>query len=199
MGFDKSRLKVNNRLLIEVIAEQLEEVFEEIILLTNDKEKFKDLKYKIFEDIIPDSGPIGALYSALRYASSRHVFITACDMPAINLDFIRHMMELIEAENAEGVVSRKSGYIEPLYAFYSKAMLGAIENQINKHDYKLLPVIFSSKVHYIEENEVRKYSSNLDIFTNLNYQADLAELDKIFIGVRANNDVHKNCGDNKNK
>lgn len=182
MGFDKSRIKVNDKLLIEHIAEQLEEVFDEIILLTNDKEKFKDLKYKVFEDIIPQSGPIGAIYSALRYASSSHVFITACDMPVVNLDFIRHMMELIQAENAEGVVCRKSGYIEPLYAFYSKAMLATIENQINRRDYKLLPVIFSSKIHYIEEEVVRKYSSDLGIFTNLNYQADLAELDKIFLG-----------------
>lgn len=199
MGFDKCKLKVKDRLLIEVISEKLEEVFEEIILLTNDREKFKGLKYKVFEDIIPDSGPIGAIYSALKYSSSTHVFITACDMPVVNLDFIRHMMEFIEIENVEGVVARKSSFIEPLYAFYSKAMLETIENQINKQNYRLLQVIQSSNIHYIEESEVRKYSSDLGIFTNLNYQTDLLELDKIFIGVRANNDVHKNCGDNKNK
>jgi hypothetical protein len=37
-------------------------------------------------------------------------------------------------------------------------------------------------MHYIEENEVRRFSSDIKIFTNLNYKADLAALEKIFMG-----------------
>lgn len=165
---------------MEVIGEKLEEVFDEVLLLSNDHEKFKQIKYKVFQDIIPDLGPIGAIYSALKYASSEYVFITACDMPVVNINFINYMEELIKVEHVEGVVSYKSNYIEPLYAFYSKSMIERIEKQINLQNYKLLQVIKSSKMHYIEESEVRKYCSNLDIFTNLNYKEDLSLLKKIF-------------------
>jgi len=181
MGFDKCKLKIKGKFLIEVIGEKLEEVFDEIILLSNDDDKFKHMKYKVFQDIIPNSGPIGAIYSALKYASSEYVFITACDMPVVNIDFIKYMMELIQLKQVEGTVACKSEFIEPLYAFYSKSMIEKIENQINNQNYKLLQIIDSSKIHYIEESEVRKYSSNLEIFTNLNYKEDLSLLNKIFL------------------
>jgi molybdenum cofactor guanylyltransferase len=180
MGFDKSNLKVKERLLIEVIADKLKEVFEEVILLTNDSEKFKGIRYKVFEDMIPDLGPISAIYSALKYASSRYIFITACDMPVVNLDFIRYMMEVIDTTDVEGVAARITSLIEPLYAFYSKDMIKTFESQIKNQNYRLFEAINLSKIYYIEESQVRKYSSNLDIFTNLNYQTDLTQLDKIF-------------------
>lgn len=196
MGFDKCQLKVKDKFLIEIMGEKLEEAFDEVILLSNDERKFdeskfKDIKYKVLQDIIPDLGPIGAIYSALNYASSEYVFITACDMPVININFIKYMMEIIESKDIEGVVARQSKYIEPLYAFYSKSMLNKIENQIQNKNFKLLGIINMSKVYYVEESEVRKYSSNLEIFTNINYKTDLSLLNKIFLEDKDNDEGHK--------
>ncbi len=186
MGFDKCKIKIKDKYLIEIIGEQLEEVFEDIILIANDTLKFADIKYATKMDIIPDLGPMGAIYSGLKYASSKNVFITACDMPFINIDFIKYMMKLIEDENVEGVVSLKSNYVEPLYAFYSISMLDKFESHIKQQSFKLLNVINESRIHYIEESEVKKFSSNLNIFTNLNYKADLAVLEEIFMGDNLN-------------
>lgn len=182
MGFDKCKIKIKDKFLIEIIGEQLEEVFDDIILISNDVSKFTAMKYKSQVDIIPDSGPMGAIYSALKYASSKYVFITACDMPFINIDFIKHMMELIKDKKVEGVVCLKSGYVEPLYAFYSISMLDRFENHINSKHFKLLDVINESRVNFVEESEVKRFSSNMNIFTNLNYKADLVALDEIFMG-----------------
>lgn len=196
MGFDKCQLKVKDKFLIEIMGEKLEEAFDEVILLSNDERKFdeskfKDIKYKVLQDIIPDLGPIGAIYSALNYASSEYVFVTACDMPVININFIKYMMELIESKDVEGVVACKSKYIEPLYAFYSKGMLSKIENQIQNKNFKLLGIISMSKIYYVEESEVRKYSSDLEIFTNLNYKTDLSLLNKLFLEDKGNDEEHK--------
>lgn len=188
MGFDKCKIKIKDKYLIEIIGEQLEEVFDDIILISNDLLKFADMKYRSETDIIPDSGPMGAIYSGLKYASSKYVFITACDMPVINIDFIKHMMKLIRDENVEGVVSLKSNYVEPLYAFYSTSMIDRFESHIKKQSFKLLNVINESRMHYIEESEVRRFSSNMNIFTNLNYKADLTALDKIFMGDNLNDE-----------
>jgi molybdopterin-guanine dinucleotide biosynthesis protein A len=186
MGFDKCKIKIKDKYLIEIIGEQLEEVFEDIILISNDILKFTDIKYRTKMDIIPDLGPMGAIYSGLKYASSKNVFITACDMPFINIDFIKHMMKLIKDENVEGVVSIKSNYVEPLYAFYSISMLNRFESHIKQQSFKLLNVINESRIYYIEEREVKKFSSDLNIFTNLNYKSDLAALEKIFMGDNLN-------------
>lgn len=188
MGFDKCIIKIGDKYLTEIIGEQLEEVFDEIILISNDLNKFNDIKYKVVKDIIPDSGPMGGIYSALKYASSNNVFITACDMPVINTDFIRYMIETINNKNVEGAVSLKSNYIEPLYAFYSTGMIERFESHIKKGSFKLLSVIKESNMHYIQESEVKGFSRDMSIFTNLNYKTDLASLKKIIMGVKINNE-----------
>lgn len=181
MGFDKCTIKVRNKFLIEIIGEQLEQVFENIVLLSNDKERLWNTKYMVAEDIIANSGPVGAIYTALKQTSSKYVFITACDMPIINLDYIKYMMELIKSENVQGVVSFKSEYVEPLYAFYSIDMISTFEKAIKKNNFRLLDIIKSSKMHYIEEKKWREHCNNMDIFTNLNYESDLTVLENIFM------------------
>jgi len=181
MGFDKCMLKVKNKYLIEIIAEQLEPVFERIILVSNDPEKLKGIKYPCVVDTIPDLGPIGAIHAALRNSDSRYMFVTACDMPIINLDYIRHMMDVIAKEGVEGVISRNSSFIEPLYAFYSVDMIDTFENEINSNKLRLFDVISKSNIHYVADEKVREYSENMDIFTNINYQKDLNILEKFFM------------------
>ncbi|MBZ9686167.1 molybdenum cofactor guanylyltransferase [Clostridium estertheticum] len=181
MGFDKCTIKVNNKYLIDIIAEELTQIFESIILVSNDLEKFRDTKYMVVQDIIANSGPIGAIYTALKGATSKYVFITACDMPIINLNYIKYMMELIKSENVDGVVSYNSKYIEPLYAFYSIDMIDTFERELKKNNFKLLDVIKSSRMYYIEENKWREYCSGMDVFTNLNYESDLTALKNIFM------------------
>ncbi|MDF2672982.1 MAG: molybdopterin-guanine dinucleotide biosynthesis protein [Clostridiales bacterium] len=188
MGFDKCKIKIGDKYLVEIIGEQLEEIFDDIILIANDLNKFDDMKYRIVRDIIPNSGPMGGIYSALNYSASNNVFITACDMPVINTDYIKYMMEIISNKNVEGAVSIKSDYIEPLYAFYSKSMIDKFESHIKKESFKLLSVIHESNMHFIQESEVRNFSSDMSIFTNLNYKADLTELQKIIMGVKINNE-----------
>lgn len=177
MGFDKCEVKVNGKLLIEIIAEKLEQVFENIILISNDKDKFKNIKYKVVQDIIPNSGPMGGIYTALNHASSNFTFITACDMPVINAAYIKYMEELIKNRGFRGVASYNSGYVEPLHAFYSKEMLSSFKSALNENNYKLLNVMNSCNMYYIKDEKVREYSKNMNIFTNLNYKSDLSFLE----------------------
>lgn len=188
MGFDKCKIKIGDKYLIEIIGEQLEEVFDEIILISNDLNKFSNIKYRVVKDIIPDSGPMGGIYSALKYSSSKNVFVTACDMPVINIGFIGYMSKMLNSESADGIVPIKSDYIEPLYAFYSTRMIERFEHYIKEGNFKLHNVIQESHMHYIQESEVRGFSSDMSIFTNLNYKTDLVMLQKIIMGVMMNNE-----------
>lgn len=182
MGFDKSEIMINDKLLIEYIAETLEEVFEEVIFITDDVRKYEHLKYPVYKDILPDKGPMGGIFTALNYASSEFVFVTACDMPIVHTGFIRHMMKLIE-KSEEGAASWKNGYVETLYAFYSKSMIERIELLLSREQCKLLDLIQCSKMQLIEEEEVLELCGDVDVFINLNKKNDLALLKEIFGGI----------------
>jgi molybdenum cofactor guanylyltransferase len=181
MGFDKCMIKVKNKYLIEIIGEKLEQIFENIFLATNDLEKIKGLKYQGVVDIIPDLGPVGAIYTALKASKSKYIFVTACDMPVIDLDYIKHMMEIIKNLDVDGVVSRHSSHIEPLYAFYSVNMIDAFENEIEKNNLRIFDVISRSKIHFVEYDIVEERCMDKDVFSNINYKTDLALLEKMIV------------------
>jgi molybdenum cofactor guanylyltransferase len=181
MGFDKSGIKIKGKFLVEIIAEELEKVFDNIILISNDKGKFGNTKYKVVEDIIPSSGPAGGIYTALNHTSSKYVFITACDMPLINLNYIRYMKDIIIDEKFEGVAAYNScGQIEPLHAFYSTYMTSTFRSELGKNNYRIMDALRHCHMHYVEDEKVREYCEDMSIFTNLNYTQDLKFLEKIY-------------------
>ncbi|MBV7274860.1 molybdenum cofactor guanylyltransferase [Clostridiaceae bacterium UIB06] len=179
MGFDKSLIEIKGKLLIEIVCEKLEKIFDEIILVTENREKFKHLKYKVVEDIERNYGPAGGIYTGLKYSESKYAFFLACDMPKINVNFIRYIMEVIKDGNYDGLMCKHNNWIEPLYAFYSKDLIKNFQNGIKENNLVLYDIIKNSNIKYITEETVRKYSENLDMFTNLNYIKDLEILKDI--------------------
>ena len=93
MGFDKSKYEINGKLLIEICAEKLGSVFEEVLLVTKDTDKFKKLRYKIIGDDADDYAPVLGIYKGLLEAGSHFSFIIACDMPVISLNYINYLTE----------------------------------------------------------------------------------------------------------
>ncbi len=181
MGFDKSRIKIKDKLLVEIIAEELEQIFEDIILISNNKEKFENTKYNVVEDLIPLSGPAGGIYTALNYASSKYVFITACDMPIINQNYIRYMIESIKEKKVEGVAAYNNRQqIETLHAFYSTDMINTFRTNIENNSFRILDTIKHCNMYYVKDEKVREFSKDMSIFTNLNYKTDLSFLEQIF-------------------
>ncbi|HSN58960.1 MAG TPA: molybdenum cofactor guanylyltransferase [Clostridiaceae bacterium] len=195
MGFDKSLLKINNEYLIDIIGGQLEQVFDNVILATNSMGKIKDMKYSGVTDLYPDVGPLGGIYTALNYSVSRYVFVTACDMPVINIGYIKYMMETIKRLGADGIISCNGSYFEPLHAFYSVDMLQTIEREIKNKNFKIFDVLGKCRIHYVEDSIVQGFRSEADMFANINYYSDLKLLDKIFT---EDSDADGNCEADKN-
>jgi len=180
MGFDKSLLKINDEYLIDIIGGQLEQVFDNVILATNSLGKIKGMKYRGITDLIKDIGPLGGIYTALKASDSRYVFVTACDMPVINIGYIKYMMETIKRVGADGVISCNGSYFEPLHAFYSVDMLKIIDGEIKNKNFKIFDVLSKCRIHYVEDSIVQGFRRKTDMFANINCYSDLALLEKIF-------------------
>jgi molybdopterin-guanine dinucleotide biosynthesis protein A len=73
----------------------------------------------VIPDRTPGTGPLGAIESALSYTTADWNLIVACDMPAIQEDFLRQLLETAESSEADAVVPiGPSGRPEPLIAVY---------------------------------------------------------------------------------
>lgn len=178
MGFDKQFLKLRDRYMIEIIAERLEKLFNEIIIVTGRPEAYKKYGFKLVEDEVRDFGPLAGIHVGLKNSGSMHNYIVACDMPFIDPEYVRYMMELIRLHRYEvdGVITRLGDWIEPFNAFYSKSLIGRIEENMRDGKRQINMLLKDSNVLYVSEAKAREFSPRWEMFTNINTFKDYKSL-----------------------
>ena len=196
MGADKSMLPINGQPLIEKIAEQLRGTFDQVLISANEPDKFVHLCFQVIPDRIPGQGPLMGIASALQASANDVNFVVACDIPRINLSFVRRM--LAEAKKVDIVVPysscvpstalgagvrdascekpntqyavRNTTY-EPLFAVYRKSALAAINEVLSSGRRKISDVFSRCRVKYIDLGDAQW-------LTNLNTMAEYEEFRK---------------------
>ncbi len=172
MGFDKQFLQIKNHYLLCHHGEQLAKLFEQIIVVTNTPELYRDTPFVLVSDELRDKGPLGGIHIGLKTATSRQVFFLACDMPNIHLDYIRFMQQRLQGGTDNACITRFGDWIEPFNAFYARDLLADIENYLNNGHHSLFRFLKSQNTHYISEAEARRYSPDWQMFLNLNTRED---------------------------
>lgn len=175
MGFDKQLIKVKDICITEHLVEMLNPVFENIIIVTNKPELYKDKNIIIAEDVYKGYGPIGGIHAGLSKSQSMYNYFIACDMPNINKYYIEYMIKRMEEDCYKNnvVITKKADWIEPFNAFYSKKLIPAIEDNINKGKVGIMELLEISDVLYIDEAIARGFSPDWSMFANLNTREDL--------------------------
>jgi molybdopterin-guanine dinucleotide biosynthesis protein A len=128
-GQDKALIRINNKYLIEIIINQLQSKFPKVIVVAN---KTKDLNipnFQIIRDMYENSGPLAGIHSALYHSNSDFNFITACDMPFINLKLVDYLLEIPDKKDA--IIPTLDGKLQPLFALYNRKIIHKIEDVLN--------------------------------------------------------------------
>lgn len=175
MGFDKQLLKINEKRLIDNLVSKLSVEFEEIIVVTNNPQYYLDFNFKVVKDIIVGKGPLSGIHAGLKESNSQFVYFIACDMPNINLKYIRYMKYKIRDLDMDikACVTKFGVNIEPFNGFYSKDIILNIEDYLAQGKRSLNRLIKQLQTYYVEEEEARMFSPNWDMFLNLNTKEDL--------------------------
>ncbi|MEF8726187.1 MAG: molybdenum cofactor guanylyltransferase [Candidatus Bipolaricaulota bacterium] len=178
LGKDKTRIKVDGTPLYKVIWKKLEGKANEIFLQVNPEDDY-DLPTR--PDLLPERGPLGAIYSALTHASNEWLFISACDLPNLDPRIIDELSaNLGEAEKTpDAVIPRwDNGYYEPLVALYRTSLKRDMRNALKGGTRKITN--FLSRVDMVREISVDRLISEGSIsshcFFNVNNLEDLKEL-----------------------
>ena len=67
-GRDKSQVKLGDKILIDYILNEIIDIYNEILIVTNDPIKFLDSnKISLTSDIKKDLGPLGGILSAMKW------------------------------------------------------------------------------------------------------------------------------------
>jgi molybdenum cofactor guanylyltransferase len=129
MGEDKSLIEVHGKPLIAHIADQLRPHFAELMVSANDPDKYAFLGLPTVSDRVVDQGPLMGISSALAAAHHDRVFVTATDIPDVDIDLMATLLR--RARHHDGPVPRTAeGHLEPLFAVYRKQIGAAMDTAL---------------------------------------------------------------------
>ncbi len=155
----KAKIEVGSKPIISRMLEVLNDIFEEIIIVTNQPEEFTGYgRCRIVGDIFEDSGPLGGIHSAMVNSMKEALFVFAGDMPFPDRGLIADQIEYFKAGKCRVLVPRVGKEIEPLHAIYSRSVIHDLELALSQN----------------KNSAVRDFLSNMDVtWFDLNDTADI--------------------------
>ncbi len=163
--------------LLQRVVSVLYSFHSDIIIVVNDKKFFTPLfdqpRLRFVTDIYPDRGVLGGLYTGLIRSNSFHNFVVASDMPFLNRELLRYMMQ--RADGFDVVVPRRGTMLEPLHAIYSKNCIAPIKVLLRRNEMRVRCFFPEVRVRYVEECEIDQIDPKGLSFFNINTEADLAK------------------------
>jgi molybdopterin-guanine dinucleotide biosynthesis protein A len=171
MGENKAFIRVQGQRIIDRTAELFHEIFEHVILVTNEPLTYAQLNLEIVADFIPESSSLIGMYTGLFYAAAPYCFVVACDMPFLNRKVIDYMVSL---RNGYDVVIPllDDGY-HPIHALYSRRCIPPIEELIRTGNFKITDFFNRVTVREVTEKELRSLDPSMEAVLNINTPEDL--------------------------
>ena len=176
-GVDKSRIPVGGAPLIHRISELLQDLFPQVILVTNRPDLHQDLPdgVQIVSDQYRGRGPLGGLHAGLSRSETDAVFCLACDMPSLDRDLIRAQAEQFRRSLERGcqiLIPRIGELIEPLHGIYLKTLEPLVREICSgPGGYSIRVLLARARTCYWELEDKPRIRS---AFFNLNTPKDLS-------------------------
>lgn len=172
MGANKAFLEINGQRIIDRTRRLFQELFAEVILVTNSPFAYLDLNLRMVADLLPERGALGGIFTGLFYSSFSHAFVVACDMPFLNKELISYLISL--AGKYDIVIPKTEDGLQPLHAIYSQKCLPHMENLLRQGNLKIIDFFHLVKMREVLTNELITFDPLQKSFFNVNTPEDLA-------------------------
>lgn len=172
MGFDKQLLMEDDRRILETVIETLKQEFSDILIVTAKPQLYEGMGVRLCSDAYPGCGPLAGVHAALLAARSQYVYLLACDMPVVNLPFIRHMKAKLQETRMDICASRYQDRMEPFNTFYSRALLGEVVHRLETGNSSLFRFINASRAFVLAQEDAACFDKELRMFTNINTRTE---------------------------
>lgn len=177
MGENKAFIQIEGVPITTRIHALLNDLFEEVLIVTNQYRLFKNFDAKVYADLIPNKGALGGLYTGIYYSTFRHSFCVACDMPFIKRSLVEFLIRKVNDDDA--IVPRTSDGLQPLHAIYSKGCLEAIKTVMDQGRQRIIDFYDRVRLKVVEEREFLQLDPLRESFINVNTPEELLFVRKL--------------------
>jgi molybdopterin-guanine dinucleotide biosynthesis protein A len=171
MGENKAFIQIEGVPIIRRIYDLFKQLFQEVIIVTDQKDLFSNFDSRICSDLIPGKGALGGLYTGIFFSSFQHSFCVACDMPFIRKSLVQYLIENID--DADVIVPRTKDGLQPLHAIYSKHCIDPIRKLIDAGRSKIIDLYCQVNVKIVDEKDFLCLDPGRESFINVNTPEEL--------------------------
>jgi molybdopterin-guanine dinucleotide biosynthesis protein A len=178
-GRDKCWLPFEGSPLILCILKTLRHTFEEVLLVCSGGDEYGMRLSEagingviLADDVFTGRGPLGGIHAGLSCTSKEAVLFVACDMPYLNPELIRRMIDEYRRVNSEVLIPLVGDYIEPLHAIYRSSLSNAAREILtDSQGYSIRRLLSRAVVHQLQLEATPEIRRS---FVNLNTPEDFA-------------------------
>lgn len=181
-GRPKALLELGGRRIIERVLAAIAGLVDDVLVVTNTPEAYAFLGVPMVGDIYPGGGSLGGIFTGLRAAGGEAAFTVACDMPFLQPDVVRLVLD--RAGEGDVVIPRVGGQLETMHAVYRKTCLPAMEACLRAGRLKIVAFFDAVRVVEIPEAEIARVADPVLAFMNVNTPEELERARALLPAVR---------------
>ncbi|HYI02539.1 molybdenum cofactor guanylyltransferase [Hyalangium sp.] len=170
-GVPKGLLKLGEGTVLERLL-GLAPLFAEVVLVANAPEPYAHFGLRTVADAVPGKGAPGGVHAALGAARTAWVLAVACDMPFVQPEAVRVLLEA-RASEVDAVCFTVQGRVEPLLAVYRASLAGPWGEGLEAGDPSLRELLARSRARLLPEEALRAVDAELRSLVNVNTPEDL--------------------------
>jgi len=172
-GRDKAFAAVAGEPIAVRTVRLFRDLFAQVLVATNRPARFGGLGVETVADAFPGCGPLAGIHAAAAVSRFPHVFVAACDMPALDADVIRFLVGRVGPE-FDAIVPCWDEDVEPLHAVYAVRCVPAMEASLRAGRYAMRDFLARLRVDWVREAELRGLRGAARSLTNVNTPEELA-------------------------
>ncbi len=172
-GQRKAFFRVGGKRMLDHVMAALDGVFDDILLVTNEPERYLDWDATIVTDVYPVRSSLTGIHAGLRFADTPFVFVLSCDMPFVRREVIQELVHRIEPGDDVVIPETEKG-LEPLCAAYSQRCIAPFEAQLKRGEMQIGRAFARLSVRRIPERELHDSRGPIRSFVNVNTPEELA-------------------------
>jgi molybdopterin-guanine dinucleotide biosynthesis protein A len=138
-GVNKGTLTIGTTAIIDRELDVLRALATDVFVVGREDPAWDARGLRVVHDEMPDAGPLGGIYTAIRHSPCERTLVVACDMPFLSSAFLLRMAAV---DDVDLVIPRSERGYEPLCAIYSRTCEGDIHARLTRGEYEAstLPV-----------------------------------------------------------
>ena len=166
---------VGDQFVIRRTIELLRQCFADVVVVSNQLEKFRDYDIVVTADEFPGCGPLAGIHAAMGIVSQPYVFVIACDMPFVQGPVIEYLVRRLTEQDA--LIPCWEDDIEPLHGLYATRLRPQIEDALRGGVTAIRSFLPTIRTEFVTESEMQGVPGAYESFLNINTPEDAAKFD----------------------